>query len=94
MQNTFIDDAYLDQLGIMKDDQIREYMSDQMVALLNIRMANRLSEIMNDSQMNEFMSLSDDRKNWWLEQNISGYKNLIAEELRAIVSDIKAVMPS
>lgn len=94
MQNTFINDAYLDQLGIMKDDQIREYMSDQMVALLNIRMANRISEIMNDSQMNEFMSLSDDRKNWWLEQNISGYKNLIAEELRAIVSDIKAVMPS
>lgn len=93
MQNTYIDNAYLDQLGVLKDDQIRDYMGDQIVALLNIRMANRLSEIMSDAQMNEFMSLSDSRKNWWLEHNIHGYKHIISEELKAIVSDIKAVMP-
>lgn len=88
-----IDDSYLNKLGVIQDPEYRAYMSTQIVDLLNMRVANRVAELLDDNILNEIMSLPDGRKMAWLESNIPDFKDIVDEELRAIIDDMKAVMP-
>lgn len=88
-----IDDSYLNKLGVVQDPEYRAYMSTQIVDLLNMRVANRVAELLDDSILNEMMSLPDGRKMSWLENNIPDFKDIVDEELKAIIDDMKAVMP-
>lgn len=88
-----IDENYLNKLGVIQDPEYRAYMSGQIVDLLNMRVANRVAEVLDDSALNEMMSLSDGRKMSWLENNIPDFKDIVDDELKAIIDDMKAVMP-
>lgn len=89
----FIDDSYLDKLGAVKNGEYREYLGEKVLDLLNARLANRVMELLDDSQLNEMISTPDNRKMSWLEKNVPNFENIIGEELESIIVDMKAVMP-
>lgn len=89
----FIDDSYLDKLGAIKNGEYREYLGEKVLDLLNARLANRVMELLDDSQLNEMISTPDNRKMSWLEKNVPNFENIIGEELESIIVDMKAVMP-
>jgi hypothetical protein len=89
-----VDDSYLDKIGIIKDAEYRSYISNKVLELLNMQVANRIAEIIDENQLREMTSLPDGRKADWLENNIPDFKNFVQEELENIVTHLKAVTPS
>lgn len=93
MQN-IIDDNYLNQLNVIKNGEYRDYLGGRISQLLNIRVANRVTEILDDNQVDQLMSLPDDQRMNWLQTNIANFDSIVDEELNGIITDMKAVMPS
>lgn len=91
---TSIDDNYLDSLGIIKDAEYRQYIGEKLLSLLNMRMAIRVSEVLDDNEIQNLMSMNENRRMNWIEHNVSGFKQMIEEELSEIMRSLKAVLPS
>jgi len=91
--NNLIDDSYLDKLGIIKDGEYRDYIGSRLLENLNMRLANRITEILDDNQLKELLSLPEGRRINWIENNVSGFESIVKEELDGIVAFIKSVMP-
>lgn len=94
MMQNIIDNDYLDKLGVINNPGYREFISEQVVQLLNMRVANRVAEILSDEQLREMTATLDGRKMIWLENNVPNFEDIVGEELKGIVTDIQAVMPS
>jgi hypothetical protein len=91
--NNFIDDSYLDKLGVIKDGEYRDYISTRVLENLNTRLANRLTELLNDDQLKELLSLPEGRRIMWIENNVPNFESVVKEELDNIVDFIKSVTP-
>lgn len=92
--HNIIDDNYLNQLDVIKNGEYRDYLGGQILQLLNMRVANRVTEILDDNQVNQLMSLPEGRRMNWLQTNMENFDGIVSEELNGIITDMKAVMPS
>lgn len=102
-----LDDNLLRELGLGElPPQEKNRMLAHIYETLEMRVGMKLAEGMSDQQLNEFEQLmpletdSDDAKKQkeqqalrWLETNFPNYKQVVADELEKLKSEIKATAP-
>lgn len=93
-----LDDDFLAQLGLAglpADD--KKKMLAHIYETLELRVGMRLAQNMSDAQLDEFEKLMDANDEAgalkWLETNVPNYKEVVAEELEKLKSEIKAMAP-
>lgn len=84
-----IDDTLLDQLGVAKDSDYRTYMSDNLINLLSLRVANAVTALLSDEQLDELDRQDDHSKQEWLTTHVSGFEEIVKRELEETISEIK-----
>lgn len=87
-----IDDQFLAAMGLgtLTDEQKQQALYNIMYTL-NANVAYRVTETLNESQLNEFNSMmdndpSDEELTAWLKANIPNYQQLIEEEIQNMKS--------
>lgn len=80
-----VDDQFLSAMGLDGlEGEAKQKALDDILYTLNMRVGERVSEILNEDQLDEFEKLSDDADEaqlaQWLEQNVPTYKQIIEEE--------------
>ncbi|HEU5004935.1 MAG TPA: DUF5663 domain-containing protein [Candidatus Saccharimonadales bacterium] len=94
-----LDDNLLQELGLGTlpvDDKNK--MLAHIYETLELRVGMKLAEKMTDAQLDEFESFIDRNDEAgalrWLETNFPNYKEVVAEELEKLKSEIKAQAPA
>ncbi len=89
-----IDDTLLEEIGLIAlPKQDRDQLLRQIYETLEMRVGMRLAERMTDQQLDEFERFIDTNDEAgalkWLESNFPDYKQVVAEELEKLKSEIK-----
>lgn len=93
-----LDDNLLRELGLgeLPADE-KNKMLAHIYETLEMRVGMKLAEKMTNEQLDEFESFIDKNDEAgalkWLESNFPNYKQVVAEELEALKSEIKQVAP-
>lgn len=94
-----LDDDLLQQLGLgqLPADE-KNKMLAHIYETLELRVGMRLADQMSDAQLDEFEAFIDKNDEAgalkWLETNFPNYKDVVAEELEKLKSEIKNQAPS
>lgn len=93
-----IDDSLLEEIGLISlPKQERDQMLRQIYETLEMRVGMRLAERMTDQQLDEFERFIDTNDEAgalkWLESNFPDYKQVVADELEKLKTEIKADAP-
>jgi len=94
-----LDDNLLQELGLGSlPASEKNKMLAHIYETLELRVGMKLAEQMSDAQLDEFESFIDRNDEAgalkWLETNFPNYKDVVAEELEKLKSEIKAQAPS
>mgnify|MGYP001115699251 CR=1 FL=1 len=89
-----IDDTLLEEIGLIAlPKQERDQLLRQIYETLEMRVGMRLAERMTDQQLDEFERFIDTNDEAgalkWLESNFPDYKQVVADELEKLKSEIK-----
>lgn len=90
-----LDDNFLQDIGLgsLPQDQKVQMLRD-IYETLELRVGMRLAEQMSDEQLDEFEALIDKKDDpaalAWLETNFPNYKQVVAEELEKLKTEIRA----
>lgn len=93
-----LDDDFLAQLGLAAlPAEDKKKMLAHIYETLELRVGMRLAQNMSDAQLDEFEKLMDANDEagalTWLETNVPNYKEVVAEELEKLKSEISAMAP-
>lgn len=93
-----IDDKFLEELGLGSlPQEEKEKMKAHIYETLEMRVGMKLASGMTDAQLTEFEQLMDKGDEAgalkWLETNFPNYKQVVAEELETLKSEIKQAAP-
>jgi predicted RNA-binding Zn ribbon-like protein len=93
-----LDDELLKELGLIDlPPEEKKKMFNHIYETLEMRVGTRLANQMSDEQLNEFESYIDKNDEAgalkWLETNFPNYKQVVADELEKLKSEIKQVAP-
>ena len=93
-----LDNSLLEELGLgalPTDDKNK--MLGHIYETLEMRVGMKLAEQMTNEQLDEFESFVNNNDEAgalkWLETNFPGYKQVVADELEALKTEIKAAAP-
>ncbi len=94
-----LDDKLLHELGLGSLPAAeKNKMLNHIYDTLELRVGMRLAEQMTDAQLDEFEGYIDRKDETgalkWLETNFPNYKQVVAEELEKLKSEIKAQAPA
>ena len=93
-----IDDKFLESLGLgaLPQDE-KEKMKAHIYETLEMNVGMRLASGMSDQQLDEFEGLMNNNDEAgalkWLETNFPNYKQVVAEELEKLKTEIKQAAP-
>ncbi len=83
----------ISELGLQSlPADVQDKMVDTIYQTFNMRVGMALSDKLSDEQLNMFNELSqkgDDELSNWIEQNIPDYANVVADEMQAVLAEIK-----
>lgn len=95
--NPPVDDEFLKAMGLegLDEDQKQKALQD-ILYTLNINVGKRVSEELNETQLEEFDKLTDepvdeDKLSIWIENNVPNYQELIEEEAKEMKEHALAV---
>ena len=93
-----LDDELLKELGLIDlPPEEKTKMFNHIYETLEMRVGTRLANQMSEEQLTEFESYIDKNDEAgalkWLETNFPNYKQVVAEELEKLKSEIKQVAP-
>jgi hypothetical protein len=93
-----IDDKFLESLGLATlPQEEKEKMKAHIYETLEMRVGMTLASNMTDAQLDEFeqlMNANDEEGALrWLESNFPNYRQVVADELEKLKSEIKAAAP-
>lgn len=93
-----IDDKFLEGLGLAAlPQEDKEKMKAHIYETLEMRVGMRLASGMSDAQLNEFEGLMNNNDEAgalkWLETNFPDYKQVVADELEKLKSEISTAAP-
>lgn len=94
-----LDDNLLQELGLGSLPAVeKNKMLAHIYETLELRVGMKLAEQMTDAQLDEFEAFIDKNDEagalHWLESNFPNYKQVVAEELAKLKSEIKAQAPA
>lgn len=84
------DDQFLADMGLNNlSEEQKQKALDSILYVLNVNFARRVSELLNEEQLEEFDRLTDSEDNFnspelaqWLEKNVPSYNQIIEEEIK------------
>ncbi len=93
-----LDDALLDELGLATLPQTeKNAMKAHIYETLEMRVGVKLAEQMSNEQLDEFEAFIDKNDEagalQWLESNFPNYKQVVANELEQLKTEIKSSAP-
>lgn len=93
-----LDNKFLEELGLgLLPDEEKDKMKAHIYETLEMRVGMRLASGMSDAQLDEFEGLMKNQDEEgalkWLETNFPNYKQVVAEELEKLKSEVKAAAP-
>lgn len=93
-----LDDKFLEELGLgtLPADE-KKKMLDHIYETLEMRVGMQLASGMSDAQLDEFEAFINNNDEEgalrWLETNFPNYKQVVAEELEKLKTEIKTAAP-
>lgn len=90
-----VDDQFLSAMGLdgLNEEQKQKALDD-ILYTLNANVGQRVAEILNEGQLDEFDKLTsdeaavnEDELSKWLEQNVPNYKQIVEEEAQKMKDD-------
>jgi hypothetical protein len=93
-----LDNKFLEELGLgALPDAEKDKMKAHIYETLEMRVGMRLASGMSDAQLDEFEGLMNNQDEEgalkWLETNFPNYKQVVAEELEKLKSEVKTAAP-
>jgi hypothetical protein len=93
-----VDDQFLSAMGLngLNEEQKQQAL-DSILYTLNMNVAKRAAELLNEEQLKEFDGLTDGDGNeqelaQWLEKNIPNYQQIVGEEAQKIKDQNDAIV--
>ena len=93
-----LDNKFLEELGLgALPDAEKDKMKAHIYETLEMRVGMRLASGMSDAQLDEFEGLMNNQDEEgalkWLETNFPNYKQVVAEELEKLKTEVKTAAP-
>ena len=93
-----LDDNFLAELGLgaLPPEEKKKMLGD-IYETLEMRVGTKLAEKMSDAQLAEFEQLMDSKDEAgafkWLQTNVPNYKEVVAQELETLKTEVKTAAP-